>query len=169
MMWDRAYRSVITFFVALFGIVSFFGLLSFLVDPQKPVRIAWFFLIVSLFSAVLCSLIDVVASANSSVKTRMPRTRRYVEAPGKGQPALLIVESNWMFGTGVGVSIYTQVQGIDRSIGIGFVESVKENGQIQVAVIEKEGAYEDVWSALSNNSPDSLANTFVRPGVQFRR
>ena len=74
-----------------------------------------------------------------------------------------------MFGTGVGVSIYTQVQGIDRSIGIGFVESVKENGQIQVAVIEKEGAYEDVWSALSNNSPDSLANTFVRPGVQFRR
>ncbi|NCS76395.1 MAG: bZIP transcription factor [Microcystis aeruginosa K13-07] len=77
-----------------------------------------------------------------------------------------LLESSDLFAAQFIISFYyTDEDDFERLIGVGFVESINNKGQIQVVIDRPEITYQDILDKLANNDLKVMQQTRVSPSV----
>jgi hypothetical protein len=80
--------------------------------------------------------------------------------------AIFLIEESEMFARDAVVSIYSDVEGFEVLVGLGYVLGYTTHGLIQALVNEHpEGAHPDTWKKILENNTLILTKLKVKPSV----
>jgi hypothetical protein len=90
-------------------------------------------------------------------------------------PMVLLMSRSALFGVNTLVTIYyVEILGIgqdhlfERTIGIGRVINVQENGLIQVLVLREVSNDAELWQRIRGREMATLSHVIIKPSVDFR-
>ncbi|ACK68245.1 conserved hypothetical protein [Rippkaea orientalis PCC 8801] len=102
---------------------------------------------------------------NEVNKWRIPKILR-VQKNQNTDFILCLLESSDLFAIKITVSFYyTDEDGFERFIGLGFIENIQTDGKIQAVMNHPFSTYQNILDKLANNDHTVLERTIIRPGT----
>ncbi len=147
----------------LVGIVGVLIALFFI--PSSNLELKWFILAGVLWLLLLAMLIDFSYRTYNRAKSPIPHVLRAIMEPKDQSPAgyILLLEPSPLYGHESVVSIYEKDDEFERLIGIGYVNTIKEDGKIQILVTEISKGNEAAKDRFSKNDASYLKQIVVKP------
>jgi hypothetical protein len=151
------------------------ALLGSLWDPGKTVQIGliWLAVMVFVMIAVIAAAARMVSDARQTARGDPPRAI-YVASPAADGPIVLIMSRSRQFGVNIFVTIYyEEILGagrrelFERTIGIGRVINVQENGLIQVQVLREVVNQSGLWQRIRSCEMAILSHVIIKPSIDF--
>lgn len=173
--WRDAWASFkATYGPVLTGVAFALALAAFFYVPGAAVTIGWKWLILAaaLFVILVFTAWDMLASARSAARARLPRTLDAVDSGAKADrgavPLLLLLESSSLFGPGVLVSVFhnerrSEKRILERLIGLGYVLNVQADGLIQVEILAETPHQAEIWRRIKSREISALREIVVKP------
>lgn len=102
----------------------------------------------------------------------------YIVLPVTGdatnQTLILVMERSRQFGVNILVTVYYEeslaagrAEIFERTIGIGRVINIQENGLIQVRLLREVSNHGDLWQRIRNRDTTTLSNVIIKPSIDF--
>ncbi len=102
---------------------------------------------------------------NEVNKWRIPKILR-VQKNQNTEFILCLLESSDLFAIKIRVSFYyTDEDGFERFIGVGFIENIQTDGKIQAVMNQPFSTYQNILDRLANNDNRVVERTIIRPGT----
>jgi len=174
--WDLFFKALPALGGSATFLIPVFGIFAYFVGLDVKASVAWVVLTAFVALPFIVMLCDMVRRALSDVRqalaerpTELPRVLRSLPAPLSPGGLLLLVEPSSLLGQGIAVSVYSVVDEFEILIGEGLVQVVQRNQKAQVGITRVTEGNEPIWRSLTDNSPDVLKRTLIRPGHQVQR
>lgn len=102
---------------------------------------------------------------NEVNKWRIPKILRVQKDQDQGF-ILCLLESSELFAVKIRISFYyTDEDGFERFIGVGFIENIQSDGKMQAVMNQPFSTYQSILDRLTNNDNTVLERTIIRPGT----
>ncbi len=174
--WDLVIEAVPALAGAAVCFSTAFGIFAYFVSLDVIAPVAWIFVAAASPLAIVVMLSDAIRRAARHIETaiahrpaELPRVLRCLHVPGGPGDLAFLVEPSNLLGQGVAVSVYSMVNEFEVLICEGFVKGVQQDGKVQIFVMFVIDGNAPLWQQLTDNSPDVLRRTLVRPGQQVER
>lgn len=166
------YESFVRVRGGVFTIVSvLLALVPLFWDEVPSIRISWFFAAGVFAFLLIVTLGDAAWRAYCSAVSPLPRVvavRKPQSEPHSGT-GLLLLEPSPLFAQGVAVSIYVQEENFEVLVAYGSVNTVQQNGLIQVVVHQVLEPYrEEFVKAIEEKKREYFARCIIKPTVPWR-
>jgi hypothetical protein len=156
------------------------AILGSLWDPGIKVQIGviWLAVIALIIVSALATAIKMVLETRRSAQPNPPRAV-YVHvlpatADATNQALILVMERSRQFGVNILVTVYYEeglavgrAEIFERTIGIGRVINIQENGLIQVRLLREVSNHGDLWQRIRNRDTATLSNVIIKPSIDF--
>jgi amino acid transporter len=164
--FGRIYNAIPTFGVAVTTFSAIFGGFAYFVGLEHKVAVAWV-LVAAFVPLCFCiTILDMLRTSISEIRIPLPRISRCLALPIPSSPQIILIEPSALLGQNMAASIYSIEDEFEILIGDGYVVNVQRDERIQVAVTNFVNGTEAIWERLTQNRPDALRNTLIRPGNQ---
>jgi len=164
----HSFRKINGYVFTLFGVILAVLALKFGTGATVPLWLAVAILI--LLCIAIAAFADALGEALSR-KVMLPSVRQ-VSAGNmhgfqySGDQAVFLIEPSEMFASDVLVSIYSDVEGFEVLIGLGYVIGNTSHGHIQALINEHpEGAHPGIWSKILANDNTVISKLKVKPSA----
>ncbi|BFM39701.1 hypothetical protein [Synechocystis sp. LKSZ1] len=165
--WGRiwsSFREVQNFWYGFFGIVL--AILFSVVSGKLTIPLYVVVILITVFILIISTLFNAYELTHKDyLRFRHPAILRVVKE-NKNKTIICLIEYSEVFAIDSRVSFYyTDENGFESLIAIGYVKNVQRDGNVQVEVDYPEPTYQDILARLENNDSQVLAKTFIKPGV----
>jgi hypothetical protein len=128
--------------------------------------------------AILGTAINMAVTGRRMARAGPPNAIHvFVAAPADDLavgPVTLVLQRSDLFGVNILVTIY-YVEAIgpgredvfERSIGIGRVANIQENGRLQVQVLKEDPNHAESWRRIRNREMAIVGQIVVKPSIDF--
>jgi hypothetical protein len=117
---------------------------------------------------LILTFVDCSYNCWKRLSNRLPRVIRSLPPSSlyPGTIAILFVDRSDFFSHDSTVSVYSNQKDFELLIGIGVVNTVQQNGLIQVSVKNiGESNSAEIWKHILENNKDELESVMVKPSI----
>ena len=152
------------------------ALLGSLWDPRIRVQIGlvWLSVIGFVLIAIIAAAIKMAVDARRAAHGAPPRAINVSAASPTDGPIVLIMSRSRQFGVNIFVTIYyEEILGVgrgelfERTIGIGRIINIQENGLIQVLVLREVLNQSGLWQRIRSCEMAIVSHVFIKPSIDF--
>lgn len=163
-LWD-SFKSIRGPTVTVLGVIGFF-LIFFQIEDNPTVGVKWMVLLGVILLVVIATLFDAVNSLIKESTPPYPELRMSVQEESVAKGVTLLFTPSRIFMAGQVVSLWhTNEGGMQRSLGLGEVSLIQDNGMIQVSPLDGPREREEIWEGIRGNDVNVLGSVTVRPIV----
>jgi hypothetical protein len=142
-------------------------LIALFFKPDWSIPANWFFFSVICLAFLICLVSSMLFEVWPLLRRTPPKVRSAQQIIVQGQAQLLLLlEPSDLFGFDAFVSVYRKNEDFEEMVGLGRVQTIQENGFIQVTIeiIDPAADVEFVENLRAGNV-NALAQTLVKPTV----
>ena len=157
------------------GAALLLALLGSFWDPgiKVTVGLIWLAVFVLAFASVVATLVNMTLLARRLARAGPPRAV-HAFASDQASPVTLVLGKSALFGVNIYVTIY-YIESVspgqdfvfERTVGIGRVINVQENGLIQVVVLREMPHHADLWQRIRSREMTTLGQVTIKPSIDF--
>lgn len=154
-----------------------YGFLGFLITivlsitaGTTPIPLFWVLGIITLFILIIATICRAFYTLDKEYqkvkKSNFSKIIRVHKDPNTGIISYLLLEYSELFTNDLIISfLYTDENGNEVIIGIGFIEKIQNNQRMKAIIIKPFFDYQDIFNKLANENKTVLEQIIVIPGM----
>lgn len=164
-MW-ASFRGAAGAVIGLLGTVGTFA--AWFVDPTQKIGLPWFVALTTVSLVLTVTLFEAARKALSHAARPLPAVRLAVTEETTGS-IVLVLDGSPLFSTDLAVSVFAvEHEDYEAQIATGYVETVREDGRVQVRLIEIASGRHELIQNLLRNDMHILKKIRVKPYLSRR-
>ena len=165
--WGRiwsSFREVQNFWYGFLGVVL--AVLFSVLSGKFTIPLYIVVILITVFILIISTLFNAYElTYKEYLRLRHPAILRVVKE-NKNKTLICLMEYSEVFSIDSRVSFYyTDENGFEALIAVGYVKNIQRDGKVQVEVDCPDATYQDILERLENNDSQVLDKTFIKPGV----
>ena len=139
---------------------------AWFVAPTSNVPLPWFVALASVAVLVVMTLGEAARRALRFAARPLPNIRLAVDEVASGGGLVLVLDESSHFSTGIAVTLFIVVHGdYEARLGTGYVETIREDGRIQVRIVNLGSGHLEELQKVRLNDASVLKNLRVKPSL----
>ena len=165
LIWS-SFSVIQTFWLGLLGFVA--SVLAWAFAGQTPIPLVVLFVIITIAILVIATLIRALQTALEEyqrVKQNIIPTILRVQKDANNNIQCLL-EASDLLANDIYISFYyTDDDGFENLIAIGFVNVIQNDGKIQAILNQPYPNYQNIIDALDGNDPKLIEKIIIKPSI----
>ena len=155
---------------AALGALSFAATVgAWFLGSGSNVPLFWFVALASISVLVAATLFEATRRAFENAARPLPDVRLAIDEASNGGGIVLVLDESPLFSISMAVSMFAIEHGdYEARLGTGFVDTIREDGRIQVRIVNLERGREDVLQRLRQSDAATLKNIRVKPFLSWQ-
>jgi hypothetical protein len=164
-MW-ASFRGAAGAVIGLLGTIGTFA--AWFVDPTQKIGLPWFVALTTVSLILAVTLFEAARRALRHAARPLPAVRLAVREDTSGT-IVLVLDGSPLFSTDLSVSVFAvEHEDYEAQIATGYVETVREDGRIQVRLVEIAVGRNEYIQNLLQNDMRILKKIKVKPYLSRR-